>query len=245
MNLYLLGNGNFPSVTESNGKIGINDITPSAKLEIVTTTEQLRLSYDATTYTSFTVNSSGTLTIAPTGVILDVTGHLRLSGNYAVIFGANGRIEPSANGVFALYNSAVSDFGRLQFGGTTAAFPSIKRNGTGLDIRLADDSGAGSLSVLNATLSGSMAVPLTITDPGTTGNQTINKMAGRVNIAAAGTTVTVTNSLVTTNSIILCTIATNDATATLKNCVPGTGSFVITLTAATTAETAISFLVIN
>ena len=37
-------------------------------------------------------------------------------------------------------NGNSNDFLRLQLGGTTSAFPAIKRNGTGIDIRLADDS---------------------------------------------------------------------------------------------------------
>lgn len=85
----------------------------------------------------------------------------------------------------------------------------------------------------------------TITAGATTGNQTINKASGSVNFAAAATTLTVTNGLVTTSSIILGTIATNDGTATLKNIVAGAGSFVITLTAAATAETRVNFLVTN
>jgi hypothetical protein len=85
----------------------------------------------------------------------------------------------------------------------------------------------------------------TVTAGGTTGNQTINKSCGTVNIAAAGTTVTVTNDRVATTSIILCTIGTNDATAEIKNAVAGAGSFVITLTAAATAEVRINWLVIN
>ncbi len=52
----------------------------------------------------------------------------------------------SADGVVLLANSAATDFGRLQLGGTTASFPSIKRNATGIDIRLADDSGYAPLS---------------------------------------------------------------------------------------------------
>lgn len=55
------------------------------------------------------------------------------------------RLMPTADGVLAIYNNASTDFGRLQFGGTTSSFPSIKRSGTGLQIRLADDSGVASL----------------------------------------------------------------------------------------------------
>jgi hypothetical protein len=85
----------------------------------------------------------------------------------------------------------------------------------------------------------------TNTAAGTTGNQTINKSAGTVNFAAAATSLTVTNSLVTANSIVLCTVRTNDSTAYIKNCVPAAGSFTVNLGAAATAETSVGFLVIN
>ena len=44
------------------------------------------------------------------------------------------------DGNMRLTNNAGTDFGRLQLGGTTSAFPAIKRNGTGIDIVLADNS---------------------------------------------------------------------------------------------------------
>ena len=90
-----------------------------------------------------------------------------------------------------------------------------------------------------------LACPHTITAPGTTGNQTINKMKGRVNIAAAGTTITVTNNLVSTSSMIDVQVAANDATAQIMNVVPGSGSFVVNMAAAVTAETPIDFAVLN
>lgn len=98
----------------------------------------------------------------------------------------------------------------------------------------------------NSYHDGKLVLGQTITTGGTTGNQTINKPTGTVNIAAAGTTVTVTNSLVTTSSIVYAVIRTNDATATgIKNIVPASGSFVITLNAAATAEVSIGFIVFN
>jgi hypothetical protein len=96
-----------------------------------------------------------------------------------------------------------------------------------------------------ARVQGALNFNPTNTASGTTGNQTINKTSGTVNIAAAGTTVTVTNSLVSASSIVYAVIRTNDATATIKNVVPAAGSFVINLGAATTAETSIGFFVIN
>jgi hypothetical protein len=93
--------------------------------------------------------------------------------------------------------------------------------------------------------SGKITFDSTITAGGTTGNQTINKPSGTVNIAAAGTDVTVTNNLVTTSSIVMAVVRTNDTTAYIKNVVPSAGSFVIKLGAAATAEVSIGFIVNN
>ena len=90
-----------------------------------------------------------------------------------------------------------------------------------------------------------ITVPHTITTPGTTGAQTINKAKGRVNFAIGATSLVVTNSLVTANSMIVCNVASNDATATIKNVVPTAGSFTIRLGAGATAETPVDFYVIQ
>jgi hypothetical protein len=92
---------------------------------------------------------------------------------------------------------------------------------------------------------GSLTFPATNTAAGTTGNQTINKPSGTVNFAAGATALTVTNSLVTTASLVFATVQTNDATAYVKNCVAASGSFTINLGAAATAETRVCFWVIN
>lgn len=86
----------------------------------------------------------------------------------------------------------------------------------------------------------------TITAGGTTGARTINKNLGTVNFAAAATAITVTDSQVTTSSLIFTAIRTADATCTfVKSAVPGSGSFVITLNAGCTAETSVAFLIMN
>lgn len=97
----------------------------------------------------------------------------------------------------------------------------------------------------NSYFDGKIVQGATNTAAGTTGNQTINKPTGTVNIAAAGTSVTVTNSLVTSSSIVFCVVRTNDSTALIKNVVPSSGSFTINMNAAVTAETSIGFMVIN
>lgn len=83
------------------------------------------------------------------------------------------------------------------------------------------------------------------TNTGTIGAVTINKAAGRVNVAAAATSVVVTNSLCTAASHVMATISQNDGTAVLKNVVPAAGSFTINLNAAATANTSVDFFIIN
>lgn len=82
------------------------------------------------------------------------------------------------------------------------------------------------------------------TTTATVGNVEIDQPSGRVNIAASGTSITVTDSFCTTASHVFAVASTNDATARVTNVVPGTGSFTIN-TVACTAQTSFDFLVIN
>ena len=85
----------------------------------------------------------------------------------------------------------------------------------------------------------------TITSTGTTGAQTINKTAGSVNFAAAASSLVVTNSLVSTTSVIIATVATNDTTMKSVSAVAAAGSFTLYANAAATAETRVNFIIIN
>ena len=62
--------------------------------------------------------------------------------------GTRSRMSSSANGNILFQNASLTDFGLLQFGGTTSSFPSLKRSGAGLIIRLADDSANAALQAL-------------------------------------------------------------------------------------------------
>lgn len=104
--------------------------------------------------------------------------------------------------------------------------------------------GDGTIALGHSTLHWKQ-VYMDYTVTGTVGAVTMNKPAGRVIVAAAATSIVVTNSLVTANSIILVTIAQNDSTAVIKNVVAAAGSFTITLNAAATANTAVNFLVVS
>ena len=92
---------------------------------------------------------------------------------------------------------------------------------------------------------GDMQFDKTVTAAGTTGARTISKNAGTVNFAAGAAALVVTNTLVTTSSIIVATVAANDATMNSVQAVPAAGSFTLYANAAATAETRVNFLVIN
>jgi hypothetical protein len=66
-----------------------------------------------------------------------------------------------------------------------------------------------------------------------------------VNFAAGATTLVVTNTLVTVNSIVVATVAANDATMKSVQAVAAAGSFTLYANAAATAETRVNFIIIN
>lgn len=88
----------------------------------------------ATNLLNFKVGGSSVFNVVRTGDVgLAAGANLTWTGRAA--------FRGIGNGILMLANSAATDFGRLQIGGTTSSFPSIKRSGTALQARLADDSG--------------------------------------------------------------------------------------------------------
>lgn len=105
---------------------------------------------------------------------------------------------------------------------------------------------ANGVPALGAANVGWKGVYLDYTNTGTVGAVTINKPAGRVNIAATGTSVVVTNSIVTAASHVF--VQKSESTSTggvVANVVPGAGSFTINVTAVVGATASYDFLVIN
>lgn len=194
-------------------------------------------------------NRLGIGTASPT-YSLDVnSGRARIAGNNGIV----GTIGGTNYGLSVQNNSTASWIEILNNGGANkGAFFGVNSNnfelwnyqGGNIDF-YTDVTATSGLIRMTIKNNGNIVFPATNTAAGTTGNQTINKTSGTVNIAAAGTSITVTNSLVTTSSIVFATIRTNDATAVIKNVVPAAGSFTINLNAAATAETSIGFFVIN
>lgn len=85
----------------------------------------------------------------------------------------------------------------------------------------------------------------TVTPAGTTGAQTINKASGTVNFAALATTLVLTNSLITTSSIVQLTLGTNDTTCRGFYYSPGAGSITIRTNGTPAAECRCDFLITN
>jgi hypothetical protein len=90
----------------------------------------------ATIWASGTINSGSSVTGA----------NLQANSGGVISFSSRSRFTAAADGNIQISNAAATDFGLLQFGGTTNAFPALKRSGTQLQFRLADDSNSASLA---------------------------------------------------------------------------------------------------
>jgi hypothetical protein len=87
---------------------------------------------------SIAQNGSSTFSV---GIAITGSGGLRFPATgYGPFWATSTTFNNRADGVLTISNFAENDFGRLQFGGTTASFPAIKRSTTYLQARLADDS---------------------------------------------------------------------------------------------------------
>lgn len=80
---------------------------------------------------------------------------------------------------------------------------------------------------------------------GTPGDATIDKPSGQVAFANGAATVTVTNSLVATTSVVVAVLQETDGSLYVKSVVPGAGSFVINLSGNATSDRTCGFVVFN
>jgi hypothetical protein len=204
--------------------ISANDVTASGTLGVTGLTTTAGISNSGAISTG-TLATSGlaTLNSASVNTILDVTGATTLSSTLDV------------TGVTNLNNS------------TTSTTPT-----TG---SLIVDGGVGIAKNLNvgqdATVGGKLNVKsivdssLSRINPSGANPTTINAMSGRFSISS-GTSITVINSNVTLNSIILCTIAKNSSEkVTILQVIAAGSLFFIEISDTPTTSVDINFLVIN
>lgn len=157
------------------------------------------------------------------------TGYMTLSGdnrNAVILTGGagagitwnnNATILSPAAGVITLGNEGITDFARLQFGGTTTSFPALKRNATGLDVRLADDSGYAPLAMSQIELGHATDTTLARSSAG---NITIE---GNLIYRAGGTDVPVTDGGTGVSAISALSVWVANSANTITEVTPGAG----------------------
>lgn len=118
------------------------------------------LTVDTNTLVVDSVNNRVGIATTTPAATLDVKGNVRMTGiinlgsvqvngNQNYTWDSRGVMSAPSDGVIKFTNWATTDFNRLQLGGTTSSFPALKRNGAGIDVRLADDSGASTITASN------------------------------------------------------------------------------------------------
>lgn len=88
------------------------------------------------------------------GSSISASGNIDIASGASFIWASRSQLLSPSDGIIKLANNANTDFNRLQFGGTTASFPAIKRSSAGLSFRLADDSGDAAIAASSLTLGG-------------------------------------------------------------------------------------------
>lgn len=68
-------------------------------------------------------------------------------------------MKSPADGIITLLNNAENGFTRLQFGGTSASFPAIKRNSASLEFKVADDSAYTDVNMNSLSIAAATATP--------------------------------------------------------------------------------------
>ena len=227
--------------------VGALSITP-----VINTDAQIALTATGTAQATFNFNTAG-----GTGIF-----QFDSSGNFVF------RQSSGTGSLYYDYRTAIyfrdaanSFNNKLVYNGTTLATQSgfiLGWSSSSTDATATKDTGidreaAGLIGINNGT-AGTFRdlkvrqhyIDYTYTAGGTTGAQTINgKGAWSVNFAAAATSLVVTSDLITTNSMVICTIMTNDATLKSVQAVTAAGSVTLYANAAATAETKCACVVIN
>lgn len=191
-------------------------------------------------WTGTNANTSTTIGVLTAQLRAVATG---ASGIPVVEFVGNG----TTRGI--IFGGTTGNFGYNAVGGSHVFF----NNGTSLaaitptEVRPAT---AGGLDLGSSTIQWARAyltsISLKGTINGTAGTSaTANNASGRNVLSSGSTTYTITNSLVSTSSIILVTVnSTGQATSSTVRAVPAAGSFTVVFSSAVTADTTFSWLVL-
>jgi len=166
MGFAFAGNSDVMSILGT-GNVGIGTTTPSAKLHVISTTEQFRAGYDASNFLSTTIDISGNATFSLTGTLPEFSFTSTL-GVFKSGINAQVKIGTSAS----IYNTIFcNSTGRITHdivGGTTAQFQFNKYIGVMIAPTAQLTLGAGLQTAGGAPLKfTSQASPLTTVEQGT------------------------------------------------------------------------------
>lgn len=144
---------NYSYTDDSNESYGYVDLTTASTLifgsngigtgaGVVT---KFRLNVDGTNRLDYGVTNAGQWQIS--GVLntnnnISCTAQISAGSTSFMGFLTRSYFDSPADSKIRMTNNAGTDFSMLLWGGTSASFPAIKRNGAGLEFRLADDSAA-------------------------------------------------------------------------------------------------------
>ncbi|MDD5397231.1 MAG: hypothetical protein PHW24_04205, partial [Candidatus Moranbacteria bacterium] len=156
-----IGNGTI-NIDTTNGRVGVGTVAPGAKLDVFGTDNKIRLSYDALNYANLSVNSGGTLSIAPTGsgntAYVDITQSHTIYG-FLLHKGAawGGQGLTGANNDLTISTAATSQdivFNGQNFGAT---YETMRIKGTG-NVGIGTTTPAGQLELAEAGAPNTMYV---------------------------------------------------------------------------------------
>jgi hypothetical protein len=140
-----------PTYNQASGNAANTDLLINRTQTAVGSGAQLLIDAQVGGVSQFRVSNTGAVTI--TSDML-TNGNVQAGANNSIYFSSRTHLSSASDGVLLLSNNAVTDFARLQFGGTTASFPALKRSAAVLAVRLADDSADAGISMSTITQSG-------------------------------------------------------------------------------------------
>lgn len=88
------------------------------------------------------------------GAKLQVNGAITSGADSWIGFAGRSLIASPQDSIIQLSNAAQNSFGMLRLGGSSSSFPAIKRNGTAVNFRLADDSADANIMAAQGLFSG-------------------------------------------------------------------------------------------
>jgi hypothetical protein len=230
------------------GGVGTANVWSTVKLPNTATTGDIWIASASNTIIA--------LADVATGSVLR-SGGVGVAPNYGKV--TSSHVDSTIPTISGGANSDITSFtGPITFADAATFNTQIANNGPYFDVNVFEgNSGdiltstgtatqwSNQIALDTLTINTSLSTEATITAGGTTGAQTINKLSGTVNFAAGASSLIVTNSLCTADTMIFCSVLTNDTTALIKNVVATSGSFTIRLNANATAETKVAFLLVQ